>query len=828
METKTAPAAAIVMINGIPRTVPALDAGRPLLWYVRDRLGLKGTKFGCGHGGCGACTVQIDGAPVHACTVTMDDVAGKTVTTIEGLAHRPDRDVFRAWMAEQVPQCGYCQPGMVMTAEALLERTPDPTDDDIDAAFAHALCRCGSYQRVRAAIHRAARHDWDGAPFPAVPLPPPPTPARGTVARFNPWVSIAADGTVIVTIERSEMGQGVTTALAMLVAEELDVELERIRTVFAPVDHAYDNLVIHQQITVGSMSMHNAWLRVRRAGADARARLIAAAAALWNVAPESCRTANGVVYDDAGGRSRDYGSLAGAASALPASADPPLKAPDRFRLLGQSTARIEIPGHIAGRSRFGLDVTLPNMRAATIVLPPVFDALPVKIDAAAALALPGVRDVFAIRDGVAVVGDDMWAVLNAHDAVQVTWSSGSATLESDGIRARLHAALDRTGEVQRETGSADWADASAIVSADYETPYAAHVPIEPINCTVRIENGRCDVWVPTQGQTLARAVAAKAAGLPEDAVRVHTTYLGGGFGRRSVPDVVGQAVQIAKRAGTPIQLVWTRSDDVRHDRFRPASAIRLRAALDGAQRPASLLMRIAGPELAADGVDIPYAIDALRVEAVAEDCGVPTGYWRSVGASQNAFAVESFIDELAVAAHADPVAYRLDLLHAAPRYRAVLELAAAKADWGRPAPGRAQGVALYAAHGGWTAQVAEISVHDGTIRVERVVCAVDCGFAVNPDTVRAQIEGAIAFGLTAALKAEITIEHGGVQQTGFRDYPLLTLAEMPRVEVYVVASSEPPSGAGECGVPPIAPAVANAVFAATGRRLRRLPLRFVG
>ncbi|MGA2393490.1 MAG: molybdopterin cofactor-binding domain-containing protein [Candidatus Lustribacter sp.] len=822
---RTAPA--VLTVNGISRHVAALDAARPLLWYLRDRLGLKGTKFGCGHGGCGACTVQIDGAAVPSCTVTLAETAGKDVRTIEGLAACPNRAVFRAWMAEQVPQCGYCQPGVVVTAEALLERVTDPSDAEIDAAFEHVLCRCGSYQRIRDAVHRAARLDWTNPPFPAVPLPPPPLQWTGERFRFNPWVSIAADGTTIVTIERSEMGQGVNTALAMLVAEELDVSLERVRTEFAPADHVYDNPVIHAQITVGSMSMCNAWLRVRRAGADARARLIAVAAAQWGTAPENCRTADGAVTDAAGMRRVEYGLLAAAAAALPAVANPPLKDPAAYRLLGHATARLEIPEHIAGRSCFGLDVTLPNMRAATVILPPRIGAKVLTIDARAALELAGVRDVFAIGDGVAIVADDLWSAFRGRSGVEATWTTGDDTLSTNGTRAELQAALERPGAVQSEIGDAVRVLDAATnpVGADYATPYVAHAPIEPINCTVRLENGHCDVWIPTQGQSMAQAAAAEAAGLPPGAVRIHTTYLGGGFGRRSVPDVVTQAVQIAQHEGVPVQLAWTRADDLQHDRYRPSSAIHLRAALDGAGQPTALLMRIAGPKLAFDGVDIPYAIPNLRVECVDEDPGVPTGFWRSVGASQNAFAIECFIDELAAAAQADPVAYRLANLPPTARHRAVLELAAAQAGWGRAPAERFQGVALYAAHGGWAAQVAEISIHDGRIAVHRVVCAVDCGFAVNPDTVRAQIEGAIGFGLTAALKAEITLEHGHVVQTGFHDFPLLTMAEMPRVEVHVLASTEAPSGAGECGVPPIAPAVANAVFAATGRRLRSLPLR---
>jgi len=817
-------------VNGKAHHVPQSSAGLPLLWYLRDHLDLKGTKFGCGHGGCGACTIRLGGDAVQSCVVTVAEAAGKEIVTIEGLARQADHPIFRAWLAEQVPQCGYCQPGMIMATAALLDRADKPDDAEIDAALAHVLCRCGSYQRVRSAVHRAAEERWDSAPFPAVPLPPPEIEARGSAFRFNPWVTIMSDGTVVVTIERSEMGQGVNTSIAMLVAEELDVPLDRIRTVFAPVDHAYDNPVIGMQITVGSMSMQNAWIRVRHAGAEARARLIAAAAAAWNVGPEECRTENGSVIHSPSNRRADYGTLASAAASLPTDESVKLKSFDQFRILGKPTARLEIPAHIAGRSVFGMDVTLPGMLAATMILPPVPGDRPTDIDARKAKAIDGVRDVFAIGDGVAVVADELWLAFQARELVKVTWSGGDTNLSSAQIRRHFREAIERTGVVERETGDVAHvlAQAATILEAEYQTPYLAHAPIEPINCTVCIVDGHCDVWAPTQGQTMAQAAAAKASGLPLDAVAVHTTFLGGGFGRRSVPDFVAEAVEIAKATGKPIQLVWTRGDDIAHDRFRPAGLTMLRAALDEATNtPTGLFIRIAGPKLAFEGINIPYDIPHVRVECVEDDPGIPTGYWRSVGSSQNAFALEGFIDELAHATRTDPIDFRLKLLRSSPRHRAVLELAADKAGWGSVGDGRSQGVAVYYAHGGWAAQVAEISVtNEGNINVHRVVCAVDCGFAINPDTIVAQIEGGVAFGLTAALKSAITIEAGHAAQTGFRDYPILTIAEMPQIDVHLVPSREKPTGAGECGVPPIAPAVANALFAATGKRVRNLPIRW--
>jgi isoquinoline 1-oxidoreductase beta subunit len=761
-------------VNGVQHTVAAADEMRPLLWYLRDRLGLNGTKFGCGHGGCGACTVTVDGRAVQSCMITAGEAHGTAVVTIEGLAQQPDHPIFRAWLADQVPQCGYCQPGMIMTTAALLAEHPDPTDADIDAALDHVLCRCGSYQRVRTAVHRAAESNWDAAPFPASPLPPVPPEPQGARVRFNPWVTIAGDGTVTVTIDRSEMGQGINTSLAMLVAEELDVPPERIRTQVAAVDRVYDSPAIGIQITVGSLSIQEEWVRMRSAGADVRIRLIAAAAQRWNVRSADCFTRAGTVVCESANLTAGYGDLAVAAAALPPVPAPPLKAFDDMRVLGKPTARLEIPGHIAGRSVFGMDVALPGMLNATILFPPAFGAKPVRIESTAAMAIAGVRDVFPIDSGIAVVADDLWTAFRGRDALDVTWKHAPHESSSAQIHAELQSALKLPGKVIYESGDSDavFSGGVSVLEAEYETPYVAHAPIEPINCTVSVSATAADVWIPTQSQTLAREAAARAAGLPVEAVRIHTTFLGGGFGRRSVPDVVTQAVQIAKRTGTPIQLVWTRADDLANDRFRPAGLMLLRARLDGAHNPVGLFGRIAGPKLASEGLYVAYDIPNVWIESVEDDPGIPTGYWRSVGSSQNAFAIEGFIDELAQAAGADPVDFRLKFLEKSPRHHAVLARAAQAAGWGTPLAGRSRGAAVYSAHGGWAAQIAEVSVApDGHVAVHRVVCAVDCGFAVNPDTVAAQIEGAIAFGLTAALKSSITINGGHVEQTGFRDFP---------------------------------------------------------
>lgn len=815
-------------VNGRAVQIEGTRGDQPLLWTIRDQLSLKGTKFGCGHGGCGACTVQIDGQAVPSCEIATKDAAGKDVLTIEGLAARPDEPTIRAWLAEQVPQCGYCQPGMLMAASALLAHHPRPTDADIDHALSHVLCRCGTYQRVRRAIHVAAERNWTSTSFPDAKLMTLSAAASDAI-QFNPWVKIARDGTIIVIAGRQEMGQGVTTAIPMMVAEELEISMECVRFEFAPADHAYDNPIIHRQITVGSLSMQTTWEPVRKAGAEVRERLISAAARRWNVERGECHAENGAIVHRPSGRHLDYGALAADAATLPVPTNVSLKDFESFRILGKPTPRLDLPLHVSGRSIFGDDVVLPGLRAAAVQLPPNIGAKIAHVDSTKAKAIPGVRKVVRIIDGVAVVADDRWAALCGRDALVVTWTGGDTKLSSAEIACRFKGAAARDGQVQRNDGNMNdaFANSAQIVEAAYDTPYIAHAPIEPMNCTARVADGICEVWVPTQSPGLAQEAAARAAGLPQDAVKIHSTFLGGGFGRRSIPDIVGQAVAIAKLAGEPIQLLWTRDDDIRHDHYRPASLVRLRGGLNSGGEPIAWFQRIVGPELAHDGVNIPYNIPNLRAEFINEDPGVPTGYWRSVGASQNAFVIESFVDELAVAADIDPLVFRLQLLDKSPRHVAVLKKVASMARWGEPAvAGRARGLALYYAHGGWAAQIAEVSVASGSkILVHQVWCAMDCGFPINPDTVLAQIEGGIAFGLGTALKDEITIENGHAAQHGFRDYPLLTIAEMPKVEVYLMPSCEPPTGAGEAGVPPIAPAVANAVFALTGKRLRSLPLR---
>jgi isoquinoline 1-oxidoreductase beta subunit len=831
-------------INGELRRVSENDA-TPLLWVLRDTLGLKGTKYGCGVGICGICTVLVDDEPAQACVLPISALDGRNVVTIEGLASQPHA-LIEAWIAEQVPQCGYCQPGQIMAAAALLNEHPRPDDAQIDQAMSGVLCRCGTYQRIRRAIHRAARAPGS-IPSPGSHRPEAPRIGATTSVltrnetwdgtlldaqgRFapNPWVRIDAGGQVTVVIDRSDMGQGATTGLAMLVAEELEVELDRVQTEFAPADPAYVNPRIGEQLTGGSTSIRAAWEPLRKAGAQAREMLIQAGAATLNVSSAECRAQDGHVIDGGSGRRIGYGELIRAAARLPLPQQVDLKPASEWRLLGRSTPRLEIPEMVRGRTRFGIDSAPQNALIAVVARSPQFGGAVEQFDEAAALSFPGVHRVIAIESGVAVVADSFWSACKGREALRMAWRNGpNAHLDDAAIRDGLETASRRRGKVVRDDGDVQGAlvEADTVLEATYDTPYLAHATLEPMNCAAHVRPDGCDVWVGTQAQQGAWDAAARESGLPKDKVRIHSVNLGGGFGRRLEHDVLIEAVRLSKALGAPVQVLHTRDDDLRHDYYRPAHRAVMRAALHQG-RPVAWWAHFVGPGLALDGIDMPYSIPNVREEHVRADLGVPTGPWRSVGASQNAFIVECFIDELAHAAGKDPLAFRLELLGNSPRHCAVLELAARESGWQQPtAIGRGRGIAVYRSFGSWVAQVAEVSVSaDARVRVHRVVCAIDCGTTVNPNAVVAQIEGGIAFGLSATLHEAIHLQDGAVLQGNFEEYPLLTLREMPEVEVHLLHGSDKPGGVGEPGVPPIAPAVANAVFAATGERLRALPLR---
>ncbi|MFO1035983.1 MAG: xanthine dehydrogenase family protein molybdopterin-binding subunit [Geminicoccaceae bacterium] len=664
----------------------------------------------------------------------------------------------------------------------------------------------------------------------------------------NAFVRIGRDGGVTVTMPQVEMGQGIYTAQAMLVAEELDVDLGRVSVEHAPADDAlFSNPLIGFQVTGGSTSVRAFFTPLRQAGATARAMLVAAAAKEWQVDPASCTTENGAVVHAPSGRRAEYGALADAAATLPVPQEVALKEPGQRRLIGTAAKRLDVAGKVNGSAVFGIDVRLPGMKVATVAACPVFGGKLRAVDDGKALAVRGVRQVIRLEDAVAVVADHMGAARKGLDALVIDWDEGeNAKLTTADLVAQLEEGAGRLGVVAKEAGdaAATLEGAARRLEADYHMPLLAHAPMEPMNCTVHVRPDGCEVWTGSQVVARAKATAIAVTGLPPDKVVVHNQYLGGGFGRRLEVDYVTQAVRIGQQVDGPVKVVWTREEDIQHDIFRPIYLDRLSAGLDAAGHPVSFRHRVVSssiiarwvPEYFKDGLDFdavdgaagPYDFANLLVDWVRVDTptGLATGWWRGVGVTHNAFVVEGFIDELAAAAGKDPVDHRRALLEKAPRARAVLDLAAEKAGWGEKLPaGKGRGVALVLGFDTYIAQVAEVAVAgDGSVRVERVVCAVDCGTVVNPDTVAAQMQGGIMYGLTAALHGEITLKDGRVEQANFDTYPILRIDEAPKVEVHIVPSEEAPGGIGEPGTATIAPAVVNAVFAATGKRLRKLPI----
>jgi len=666
----------------------------------------------------------------------------------------------------------------------------------------------------------------------------------------NAFIRIDRKGAVTLVMPMVEMGQGIYTAMAMLLAEELEVGLDHIRLEHAPANDAlYANSILHIQTTGLSASIRAFWTPLRQAGAVGRTLLVTAAAKRWGVDPVTCRAKQGVVSDSAGARRLAYGELADAAAALPmpTPGSIALKDPKDFTLIGTPVKRLEAPDKVSGRAGFGIDVRLPDMKIAAIAISPVFGGKPKAVNEVAARAVKGVRQVVRIDNAVAVVADHMWAAKKGLAAAAIQWDDGpNATVSTADIVRQLEEASKQPGVVARNEGDAEKALAGAAqrIDAVYQAPFLAHAAMEPMNCTAHVRKDGCDLWVGTQAPTLTQAVVAQATGLPREAVKIHNHLLGGGFGRRLEPDGSLLAVKIAQQVDGPVKVVWSREEDIQHDMYRPYYYDRLSAGIDASGKPVAWTHRIAGssivaryvPSLYKNGFDSdavegaaepPYALPNIHVDYVrVEPPGIPTAFWRGVGPTHNVFVVESFIDELAALAKQDPVAYRRALLGHNPRALGVLNLATEKAGWGGPLPaGRGRGVSLQFAFGTYLSQVAEVEVAtDGSIKVHRIVCAVDCGLAVNPDTIAAQMEGGSIFGLTAALHGAITVKNGRVEQSNFHDYLPMRIGEVPVIETHLVKSAESPGGIGEAPTAAVGPAVANAIFAATGKRIRTLPI----
>jgi isoquinoline 1-oxidoreductase beta subunit len=721
--------------------------------------------------------------------------------------------------------------------------------------------------------------------------PPAALKAGGNEAILTGWIRIATDGTITVQVPRQEMGQGITTALPMLVAEEMDADPSRVRFEQAPIDPLYANAtmigdgvpmrpddngwlaammrhtqyklgeVLGVQATGGSTSVRDGWSTMRRAGAAARAMLVQAAAKRFGVPAAECTVERSVVEHNSSGKRATFGELALEAAAVPVPQNARPKNQERFALLGKPQARLDIPAKVDGSAQFGMDVRIPGMLYGAIAQCPVFGGSLKSFDDAKTKGRKGVKGVHALpatstsAAAVVVVADRYWQARAALANVTIAWEDGpNARHDSATQRAKYAELLSRGKAREYESvGNVDTALAAPAkaVTADYFVPYLAHAAMEPINCTAVVNPGKsCEVWVGNQAPTLVRMFAAEAAGLDSGNVTVHTPYLGGGFGRRTEVDVVMQTVLLANQfPGTPVQLIWSREEDIQHDVYRPMAASRFDAALDSQGNISGWRNRIVGqsctaaitarllPAAASDlmkdkttsegAFDLPYAMPNRRVEHVLTHEPVPVGFWRSVGHSYNAFFAESFLDECAHAAGKDPLQYRLSMLAHAPRFRKVLETAAQKAGWGSPLPkGGGRGIALAESFHSIVAQVAEVEIVGDSVRVHRIVCAIDCGFAVNPDTVAAQMESGIVFGLSAALYGEITLKNGRVEQTNFPSYDALRLADTPVIETHIVNSGiEHLGGVGEPGTPPVAPAVCNAIFAATGTRIRSLPIR---
>ncbi len=666
---------------------------------------------------------------------------------------------------------------------------------------------------------------------------------------FSPavWLRITPDNIVTVLVSKSEMGEGVHTSLPMIVADELDADWKLVRVQMSSAEGKYNDPVSGMQLTGGSTSIRHMYEPLRKAGAAAREMLVKAAAQAWGVPAGECSAHEGWVKHALSGKKMSFGDLSVPAAKLPVPQKPVLKKENMFNLIGKPIDRLDIHDKVKGSAKFGIDTFLTGMLYAAIDRPPAFGAEPASYEREAAMKIKGVKEVVKIARGIAVCAetpDDAW---KGRDALKVRWSKGvEPELDNNTLDKKFKSDLAKKGLVARKEGDAESAFAKATRkhSVTYVLPYLYHATMEPMNCTADVRKDGCDIWVPTQFQTAVLGIAAKETGLKPEQINIHTTYLGGGFGRRAETDVAEEAVMISKAVGKPVKLIWKREEDVKFDFFRPGNASKVEGALDEKGRLISWSHKIACPSIFArvfpsrlkDGIDpaavdclsdLEYEVPNLTVEYVRTDTPVPVGFWRSVGASHNAFTVESFVDEMAHLAKKDPLEFRLDLLKNHKRSHRVLEVVAEKAGWSKPlTKGHGRGIAWAFAFGSYVAEVAEVSVDkkSGAIKVHRVVCAVDCGPYVNPTIIKAQMTGGITMGLSAALKERVNFAGGGVSSSNFDDYQLLNMSEAPEVEVHIVESTDEQGGIGEPGLPPIAPAVANAVFNAIGLRLRQLPM----
>ena len=672
--------------------------------------------------------------------------------------------------------------------------------------------------------------------------------AQSGVFAPNAFIQIDTAGKVTLVIPKVEMGQGVYTSIPMLIAEELEVPLDSVTIDHAPPDEKlFMDPLLGGQLTGGSTSIRYAWEPMRRAGATARVLLIGAAAQQWQVDPASCHAESGQVIHAASKRSVGYGQLVGAAAKLPVPKDVPLKKPADFKLIGTPAKRLDSPEKVDGTAVFGLDVRLPDMVYAAIANCPVFGGTLESVDDTNAKKIPGVRQVVKIDNAVAVIGDHTWAAKRGVMALDIKWNEGEgANLSMKQIVADLAQASQRNGAVARKEGDVAnaFSNAKTRIDAVYQQPFLAHATMEPINCTVHVQSDSCDIWVGTQVPTRAVDAGVKVTGLPAEKIVVHNYLLGGGFGRRLETDAITQALKVGKQLGVPVKVVWTREEDIQHDMYRPYYYDAISAGLDANGKPVAWQHRIVGssimarfappafkngldPDAVEVAADLPYDLPNQLVDYVRQEPhAVPTAFWRGVGPTRGTFVVESFIDELAAQAKVDPVKYRRDLLGKSPRALNVLDVATNAANWGKTTvpKGQGRGVSVMHAFGSFFSMVADVTVDQGEVTVNRIVCAVDCGMVVNPNTIEAQVQGGIIFGITAALYSEITIDEGRVQQNNFTDYRMLRIDQAPEIEVHIVKSAEAPGGIGEPGTSALAPAVANAIYAATGKRLRQLPV----